>query len=827
MRRTASESLERKPQEYADITRFSDDGFRKRYKQKIQQLIGGAILIGDDFFMYNIEAFTKKANIVIENSFLAAGKLGHTYVGSEHILLSLISEPSCSAAQAFRVCGITADDIRAKIIEMVGIGEPCLIDYECMTACARRILTTASGIAASFGSKLTGTEHLLSALLEQNDSTAVTILKELGGNLSGLNSTFAKRQREVSHTALNKYGKDLVREAAEKKCDPIIGRSREIRRTVQILSRRCKNNPCLIGEAGVGKTAVVEGIAALIASGDVPQSLRCKHIFSLNLTSMLAGAKYRGDFEERVKQCIDEAADDGNIILFIDELHTIVGAGAAEGAIDAANILKPQLARGEIQLIGATTITEFRKSIEKDAALERRFQQVMINEPTEAEAIEILGGIKSVYEDFHNAVITDEAIKAAVELSVRYLPERYLPDKAIDLIDEAASKARIRASSSPQTLSELAESLKRMLDKESCRADQAKPNKHRADLPSWFSSSEEKPVTVGREDIAAVISDIKGIPIGQLTADEETRLLSLENDLHKRVIGQDKAVHAVADAVRRSRSGLRDENRPLGCFLFTGPTGSGKTELSKALSECLFGDLKSLIRLDMSEYQEKHSVSKLIGSPPGYVGYEDGGTLTEQVRRKPYSIVLFDEIEKAHPDISSILLQIAEEGELTDSFGRTVSFRNTIIILTSNLGAEKLSGKGLVGFTQSEQQQKNNAADAVREFFSPELLGRLDEIIVFESLSKEELAKIAQLMLSSLKSRAEKLGIVLEFDPSAVEKLSCPNDKSGARGLRHDITVNVESLLSRKLLSGEIHRGDRIQLIFNGESFAINEAVAM
>lgn len=777
--------------------------------------------------MYNIEAFTKKANIVIENSFLAAGKLGHTYVGSEHILLSLISEPSCSAAQAFRVCGITADDIRAKIIEMVGIGEPCIIDYECMTACARRIITAASGIAASFGAKLTGTEHLLSALLEQNDSTAVTILKELGGNLSGLNSAFTKRQREVSHTALNKYGKDLVREAAEKKCDPIIGRSREIRRTVQILSRRCKNNPCLIGEAGVGKTAVVEGIAALIASGDVPQSLRCKHIFSLNLTSMLAGAKYRGDFEERVKQCLDEAADDGNIILFIDELHTIVGAGAAEGAIDAANILKPQLARGEIQLIGATTITEFRKSIEKDAALERRFQQVMINEPTETEAIEILGGIKSVYEDFHNAVITDEAIKAAVELSVRYLPERYLPDKAIDLIDEAASKARIRASSSPQTLSELAESLKRMLDKEPCRADQTKASKRRADLPSWFSSSEEKPVTVGREDIAAVISDIKGIPIGQLTADEETRLLSLENDLHKRVIGQDKAVHAVADAVRRSRSGLRDENRPLGCFLFTGPTGSGKTELSKALSECLFGDLKSLIRLDMSEYQEKHSVSKLIGSPPGYVGYEDGGTLTEQVRRKPYSIVLFDEIEKAHPDISSILLQIAEEGELTDSFGRTVSFRNTIIILTSNLGAEKLSGKGSVGFTQSEQQQKNNAADAVREFFSPELLGRLDEIIVFESLSKEELAKIAQLMLSSLKSRAEKLGIVLEFDPSAVEKLSCPNDKSGARGLRHDITVNVESLLSQKLLSGEIRRGDRIQLIFNGESFAINEAVAM
>lgn len=777
--------------------------------------------------MYNIEAFTKKANIVIENSFLAAGKLGHTYVGSEHILLSLISEQSCSAAQAFRICGITEADVRAKIIELVGIGEPCPVDDDCMTSCAHKILTSASSIAASCGSRLTGTEHLLSALLEQSESTAVTILKELGGNFGSLNSACTKRVREVSHTALNKYGKDLVREAAEKKCDPIIGRSREIRRTVQILSRRSKNNPCLIGEAGVGKTAVVEGIAMLIASGDVPQSLRCKHIFSLNLTSMLAGAKYRGDFEERVKQCIDEAADDGNIILFIDELHTIVGAGAAEGAIDAANILKPQLARGEIQLIGATTIAEFRKSIEKDAALERRFQQVMINEPTESEALEILSGVKSVYEDFHNAVITDEALKAAVEFSVRYLPERFLPDKAIDLIDEASSKARIRESSSPQTLSELAESLKRMLDKEPCRANAPKPTKRRPDLPSWFSPSEEKPVTVGKEDIAAVISDIKGIPIGQLTADEETRLLSLETELHKRVIGQDKAVHAVADAVRRSRSGLRDEKRPLGCFLFTGPTGSGKTELSKALSECLFGDLKSLIRLDMSEYQEKHSISRLIGSPPGYVGYEEGGTLTEQVRRKPYSIVLFDEIEKAHPDISSLLLQITEEGELTDGLGRTVNFRNAIIIMTSNLGAEKLSDKGSVGFVQSEQQKKNDVSDIVREFFSPELLGRLDEIIVFDSLSKEELTQIAQLMLSSLKSRAEKLGISLEFDPSAVEKLSCPNDKSGARGLRHDITVNVENLLSRKLLSGEIHRGDKIRLIFNGESFAINEAVAM
>ncbi|MGN0604479.1 MAG: ATP-dependent Clp protease ATP-binding subunit [Oscillospiraceae bacterium] len=777
--------------------------------------------------MYNIEAFTKKANLVLENSFLIAGKLGHTYVGSEHILLSLISEQSCSAAQAFRVCGISEADVRAKIIELVGMGEPCIVDEECLTACARRIIFSAGEISASCGARLTGTEHLLSALLEQSECTAVSILRELGGSIPGLTGACAKRGREVTLAALNKYGKDMVREAAEKKCDPVIGRSREIRRTIQILSRRSKNNPCLIGEAGVGKTAVVEGIAMLIANGDVPRPLRCKHIFSLNLTSMLAGAKYRGDFEERVKQCIDEAAGNGNIILFIDELHTIVGAGAAEGAIDAANILKPQLARGEVQIIGATTVAEYRKSIEMDAALERRFQQVMINEPTESEAVEIISGIKSVYEDFHNAVITDEAVKSAVEFSVRYLPERFLPDKAIDLIDEAASKARIRESASPQTLSELAESLKRMLDKSGSENCISKQTKRRSDLPSWFTSSEEKPVTVGREDIAAVISDIKGIPLGQLTSDEETRLLSLEDELHKRVIGQNKAVHAVADAVRRSRSGLRDEKRPLGCFLFTGPTGSGKTELSKALSECLFGDMKSLIRLDMSEYQEKHSVSKLIGSPPGYVGYEDGGTLTEQVRRKPYSIVLFDEIEKAHPDISSILLQIMEEGELTDSCGRTVSFRNTVIILTSNLGAEKLSGKGSIGFLQSDSQKKTDAVESVREFFSPELLGRLDEIIVFETLSQEELSEIAQLMLSSLQKRAEKLGLTIDFDRSAIEKLSTPCGKNGARDLRRDITVNVENLLSRKLLSGEIHRGDHIRLVFNGERFTINEAVAM
>lgn len=764
------------------------------------------------------DSFTPRARKVINNSFEIAGNLGHTYVGSEHILLALISEEDCNAAKAFSACGISKNEIRGKIAESVGIGEPCSVDESCMTSCARQILSYSCEISASCGASLTGTEHILSAMLERNECTAVSIIRELGGGLNNLKGSCSKRNRLNS---LLKYGKDMVKEAADNKCDPVIGREREIRRTIQILSRRSKNNPCLIGEAGVGKTAIVEGIAKLIADGNVPYALRGKHIFSLNLTAMLAGAKYRGDFEERVKQCMDEAAENKDIILFIDELHTIVGAGAAEGAIDAANILKPQLARGEVQIIGATTISEYRRSIEKDAALERRFQQVTVEEPSKEQAVEIISGIKPLYESFHNAVITERAVKAAVELSVRYLPERFLPDKAIDLIDEAASRARINAADSPQTLGDLAESLRKMLDKNALTASR----KTSAQLPSWYSRSEEKPVTIGGEDIAAVISDIKGIPLCSLTTDEQSRLNALESELHKRIIGQDRAVKSVADAVRRSRSGLRDSNRPIGCFMFTGPTGSGKTELSRALADCLFGDRKSLIRFDMSEYQEKHSISKLIGSPPGYVGYDEGGILTEQVRRRPYSIVLFDEIEKAHPDISSILLQIMEEGELADSLGRTVSFRSTVVILTSNLGAEKLSGKGSIGFLKTESDLAGEAERSVRDFFSPELLGRLDDIIVFDELTDEQLSEIAHIMLSALKDRADNLGIELEFDDSAIEKLAVKG-KGGARELRRQITENVENLLSRKLLSGEIRRGDHLLLSFNGNSFSVTETVA-
>lgn len=784
--------------------------------------------------MYNIESFTKKANTVINKAFLQAGKLGHTYVGSEHILLSLISEQGCTASGAFRMCGISEADVMKKVVEFVGRGEPSVVSDDSITPAVKRAIENAAEIAFESDSRLAGTEHLLAAILRQEDCTAVAILKELGSNISRLSGVCAaasgtkQGSAEMKLPNLMKYARDLTKEAAENKCDPVIGREKEIERVVRILSRRNKNNPCLIGEAGVGKTAVVEGIAAMLAEGNVPEAIRRKHIFSLNLTSMLAGAKYRGDFEERVKLCLDEVAGNGNIILFIDELHTIVGAGAAEGAIDAANILKPQLARGELQVIGATTISEYRKYIEKDAALNRRFQQVMINEPNEEEAVRIISGLKKCYEDFHNANITDEAVRTAVELSIRYQPERFLPDKAIDLIDEAASRERMKAAATPQTLSQLADSLKHMLEKQQPQRRTAEllPQSRNAEkyrsLPSWYSPGEEKRVTVNGESIAEIISDITGIPLKSITAGESERLLNLEGELHKRIIGQDNAVHAVADAVRRSRTGLKEPKRPMGCFLFTGPTGSGKTELSKALAECLFGDEESLIRFDMSEYMEKHSVSKLIGSPPGYVGCEDGGILTERVRRKPYSVILFDEIEKAHSDINNILLQIFEEGTLMDSSGRSVSFRNTVVILTSNLGAVKLTENSGVGFLyNSSSDSEKNLMKEVRNYFSPELLGRLDEIIVFRQLTDNQLADIAKKMLDGLKKRALALEISVEFAPEAVEKLAkCGCGKSGARNLRHDITVNVENMLSKKILSGEIKKGDSVRLLIENDSFS-------
>lgn len=780
--------------------------------------------------MYNLDSFTKKANAVINKAFLNAGRLGHTYMGSEHLLLALAGEQGCTAAAIFKACGIREENILCRIDMLVGRGEPCIVDRDAVTASAKMIIEQAFVISAENGSRLAGTEHILLALLRETDCTAVKIIEDIGGSVAGLSnacSITAADARMTKTPTLLKYGRDLTKAAKEKKFDPVFCREREIERVIQILSRRTKNNPCLVGEAGVGKTAVAEGIAAMIAEGNVPEAIRGKQIVSLSLTSMLAGAKYRGDFEERVKQCLEEVAANGNIILFIDELHTIVGAGAAEGAIDAANILKPQLARGEIQIIGATTLEEYRRFIEKDSALERRFQQVVINEPTETEALQIITGLKGCYEEFHRVRITDEAVQAAISMSVRYQPERFLPDKAIDLIDEACSRARMKASESPRTLSELAESLRRMLEKQAesrvgSRAVQS-TKKQDGNCPSWYSDSEAKPVVITAENIAEVVSVATGIPVTRLTDSESKRLLTLEDELKKRVIGQDEAVNAVADAIRRSRSGLKDPARPMGCFMFTGPSGAGKTELSKALAECLFGTEKSLIRFDMSEYMEKHSVSKLIGAPPGYVGCDEGGQLTEKVRKKPYSVVLFDEIEKAHSDVSNILLQIMEDGILTDNSGRKVSFRSSVIILTSNVGAELITEKNALGFGASGENNDENVrrdvVKAVRKTFRPELIGRLDEIIVFNRLGKTELGAIARKLLGGLQKRAEAMEIAVEFSDKAIESIASESmDRTGARKLRRNITSEVESLLSKNILDGTVKKGDKAVVVWeNGK----------
>ena len=777
--------------------------------------------------MFNSDGFTKKAGNVINKAFLHAGHLGHTYMGSEHLLLALSGEQGSTSAGIFRVCGIREENILCRINIIVGRGEPCIVDRDAVTPSARKIVETAFVIAAESGSRLAGTEHILLAMLREKNCTAVKIIEDIGGSITKLSSACASSpgmtaDMQIPKTpTLMKYGRDLTKAARENKFDPVFCRDKEIERVLQILSRRTKNNPCLVGEAGVGKTAVVEGIAAMLAEGKVPEAIRGKRLISLSLTSMLAGAKYRGDFEERIKQCIDEVIASGSIILFIDELHTIVGAGAAEGAIDAANILKPQLARGELQVIRPTTLEEYRKFIEKDSALERRFQQVLIKEPEENEAVSIITGLKGRYEDFHRVRITDEAVRAAVSMSVRYQPERFLPDKAIDLIDEAASRARMKASESPQTLSELAENLRRMLEKQA-ESRVAVSGAKKQGGTSWYSGSEEKPVVITEESIAEVVSIATGIPVMRLTESESKRLLGLESELKKRVIGQDEAVSAVADAIRRSRAGLKDPSRPMGCFLFTGPSGAGKTELSKALAECLFGSEEAMIRFDMSEYMEKHSVSKLIGAPPGYVGCDEGGQLTEKVRKKPYSVILFDEIEKAHSDICNILLQIFEDGILTDSAGRRVSFRSSVIILTSNVGAELITEKNALGFGGGgDSDFRGDVIKAVKKSFRPELIGRLDDIIVFGRLGKSELNRIARKMLPGLKGRAEAMEISVEFSDEAIEALAEKSaDKTGARKLRRNIASAVESELSKNILEGRVKRGDKaVVLSENGNIY--------
>lgn len=800
--------------------------------------------------MYNFKGFTQKANDAMNLSIDLAAEMGHTYIGTEHLLLGLLEEQTGVAAATLTECGLKSDDLKEKILASIGQGTKTSLTPEDFTPRTKRVMQTAVMASAQVGHNFVGTEHLLIALLSERDSYAVKFLEELGVSpnsvLTALRASLSEEPEREStsdltskkgdgkNKNLEKFGRDLTEAAKAGEIDPVIGREQEIRRVIEILSRRTKNNPVLIGEPGVGKTAVAEGLALKIAKGEVPELLKDKRVFSLNLTGMIAGTKYRGDFEERIKSVIDELKKDQNTILFIDELHTIVGAGSAEGSADAANILKPNLAKGELQVIGATTLAEYRKYIEKDAALERRFQPVTVGEPTKAEAIEILKGLKDRYEAHHKVKISDEAIEAAVELSVRYIADRFLPDKAIDLIDESASRLRLKEQTPPLELKEAERELSE-LENEKAEAVSAQDFERAAKVrdkqkslaaqieekrEKWKADSKANVAVVTKEDIAKTVSDWSGIPAQELTKEESERLLNLEAELHSRVVGQDKALKAVSKAIRRGRAGLKEENRPIGSFIFLGPTGVGKTELTKALANAMFGSDNAMIRLDMSEYMEKHTVSKLIGSPPGYVGYDDGGQLTEKVRRNPYSVILFDEIEKAHPDVFNMLLQILEDGRLTDSQGRTVSFKNTVIIMTSNVGARLITNtQKSLGFDTQEKSEDINATvmAELKNVFRPEFLNRVDDIIVFSKLNKDEVKEIAALMLKNLNQRLKALGYDLEFTDKALERIAEEgfDENYGARPIRRAVRALVEDELSEKLLSGEFEGKKKILCDFD------------
>ena len=827
--------------------------------------------------------FTNRANKAIESANDIALELGHNYIGTEHILYGLAKEGNGIASKVLENQNVTADDILNKIEELIGSDEPIenIVDF---TPRTKRVVESAFIEARKLGYNFIGTEHLLIGILREGDCVAAKILLDLNVNIpklyneivkvinegedyQGENSSNysdgAKRRGKGSYNqtpTLNQFGEDLTKKAEEGKLDPVIGRKQEIERVIEILSRRTKNNPCLIGEPGVGKTAAVEGLAQKIASGDVPEILKDKRVVALDISGMVAGAKYRGDFEERIKKALNEVKKAGDVILFIDEIHTIVGAGAAEGAIDAANILKPLLARGEIQLVGATTLNEYRKFIEKDAALERRFSPVTVNEPSEKDTIKILKGIRDKYEAHHNVKITDEAIEAAVKLSIRYVTDRFLPDKAIDLIDEASSKARLRTYTEPDSLKELQEEIEKTKnEKEEAVLNQkfekaaelrdtekALREKFEKEQSKWKSKNTKSIVTITEENIAEVIANWTGIPAKKITEDENEKLKNLEKELHKRVIGQNEAVEAVSKAIRRGRVGLKDPKRPIGSFLFLGPTGVGKTELSKALAEVLFGDENAMIRLDMSEFMEPHSVSKLIGAPPGYVGFDDGGQLTEKIRRKPYSVVLFDEIEKAHPDVMNMLLQILEDGRLTDSQGRTVNFKNTVIIMTSNLGARLITDRKQLGFsnqgTASEKAkgETNNISDKaksskdlkensvndekskkeyeeikkevmaeLKKELRPEFINRIDEIMVFHKLNDNDINQIIDIMLKEVVNRLKEQKYDVEFEPDVKEMIAKEGiDKNfGARPLRRTIQNLVEDKLAEDILDGKLVKG--------------------
>ena len=796
--------------------------------------------------------FTKKAEEALGLAAEAAGELGHNSVGTEHILLGLLRQRDCVASAVLIENGADEERIVAILEQLisqesnVNVAEP-----DSYTPRARRVLDQAAGEAVRFKAQLIGTEHILIAIIKENDSVALRLLNTIGVNIqktyvdlliamgedsSAYKEDFQgnKQKNKKNPTAtLDQYSRDLTKLAAEGKLDPVIGREKEIQRVIQITSRRTKNNPCLIGEPGVGKTAVVEGLALKIVEGDVPETIADKRLLTLDLSGMVAGSKYRGEFEERIKKVIAEVKAAGNILLFIDELHTIIGAGGAEGAIDASNILKPSLARGEVQIIGATTLEEYRKYIEKDAARERRFQPVNVEEPSEDAAVEILKGIRPAYERHHGVRISDAALVAAVKMSERYINDRFLPDKAIDLIDEAASKTRLGVYIKPDAIKNLEDEISAMdAQKETAIKEEAyekageikkKQLKKMEKLgklnEKWNSDKTDKRMVVGENEIADVVSDWTKIPVKKLAMEESERLMNLEKILHERVVGQDEAVTAVAKAIRRGRVGLKDPKRPIGSFLFLGPTGVGKTELSKALADAMFGSENALIRVDMSEYMEKHSVSKMIGSPPGYVGYEEGGQLSEKVRRNPYSVILFDEIEKAHPDVFNILLQVLDDGHITDSTGRKVDFKNTVIIMTSNAGAQNIISPKNLGFASDNSKEHNHAVmkervmEEVKTIFKPEFLNRIDETIVFHTLTKENIGSIIDILLESINKRIkEQMNMAIKLDDAAKNYIidSGYDEKYGARPLKRALQSKVEDELAEKILEGKFKAGDTV-----------------
>ena len=812
--------------------------------------------------MFKFTGFTEKANKSLNAAVKAAEDLGHTYIGSEHILLGLLSDTSTVAGAVLAAHNITYAVIEEELKRSIGVGVPTELQPDDFTPRSKNILETSVAFARQMGQQLVGTEHVLLAIAREGSCSATLLLSRAGVSMQDIVNDVSKALMggtanagtdnkdggKENESMLSQFGRDLTKLAKDGKIDPVIGRQKEIERVIQILSRRTKNNPCLIGEPGVGKTAIAEGLALKIVSGEVPELLKDKKIYSLDLTGMVAGTKYRGDFEERIKKVIDEVKNAKDVILFIDEVHTLIGAGSAEGAADAANILKPSLARGELQIIGATTIEEYRKHIEKDAALERRFQPVMVDEPSQEEAIEILKGIKDKYEAHHKVKITDEAIESAVKLSTRYIGDRYLPDKAIDLIDEAASRVRLRSYTAPSDLKEL-EDKKKSVEAEKLSAVNAQEFERAAALrdeerkldkeikdkkENWHDMAGKSHDEVTPADIADIVSSWTGVPVTQLSTEESDRLLHMEDELHRRIVGQDEAVEAVSRAIRRGRVGLKDPKKPIGSFIFLGPTGVGKTELCKALAAAMFGDENAMIRLDMSEYMEKHTVSRLIGSPPGYVGYDEGGQLTEKVRRKPYSVVLFDEIEKAHPDVFNMLLQILDDGVLTDGQGRRVDFKNCIIIMTSNVGAKLISQKqkafgfaaGAKELEQNEKEIKDAVMGELRNTFRPEFLNRVDDIIVFQRLTKENIKEIASRLLAVLQKRVEDMGIEVTFSDEAVSKIADAgfDDVYGARPLKRAIQSRIEDALSEEMLKGNVKKGGKYICNVKDDKFVFDKA---